>query len=194
VSLLFVAGAAGVRVVGCQRLLTTTVGDRRHVFAGVIGPLALPAAAERALLDAASALAPAFGVRGLASLDALLLADDAITVLELNARPPASLALYPEHGLLSAHLAACGIGTGVLPTPTGTPLRGTEIVYARRPLHVAGAPPRPGVHDWPAADSRFEPGQPVCSLSACGSDADALRATLAASRDALLDELESSST
>ena len=205
VSLLFVADAAGVRTIGCQWLLSTSIGDRRHVFAGVIGPLTLPPLAERALLDAASALASAFDVRGLASLDALLLDDGGIAVLELNARPPASLALYPDHGLIGVHLAACGVTISrsemPSPSPTGTAraLRGTEIVYARHALHINAATAvrlaaRPDVHDWPAANSRFDPGQPVCSLAVTGGDhgteADTLRAMLAAMREALLDELE----
>ena len=144
-------------------------------------------------------LASAFDVRGLASLDALLLDDGGIAVLELNARPPASLALYPDHGLIGVHLAACGvtISRSGMPSPTGTAraLRGTEIVYARHALHINAATAarlaaRPDVHDWPPANSRFDPGQPVCSLAVTGSDtgtgteADALRASRPAWRAA----------
>jgi len=48
----------------------------------------------------------------------------------------------------------------------------------------------PGVHDLPAAGSAFGPGDPLCSLSTSGADAEQVQATLARRRDALLQSLE----
>ena len=117
-------------------------------------------------------------------------------MLEVNPRPPASFPLYEtDDGLIAAHVAACLDGR--LPpawAPDRGTVRGIEIVYARRPLtltadaaeHLA----RAGCHDRPLAGSRFAAGDPVCSLSAEGSDVDAVEARLDAAGDTLLTTLE----
>jgi predicted ATP-grasp superfamily ATP-dependent carboligase len=117
-------------------------------------------------------------------------------VLEVNPRPPASFPLHEtDDGLIAAHVAACLDGR--LPpawAPVGGAVRGLEIVYARRPFvlsaRTAEQLARAGCHDRPLAGSRFGPGDPVCSVSAAGPDADAVEARLDAACDELLSILE----
>ncbi len=200
---------------------------RPHVYCGAIGPVPLPEAAAHEAASSVRRLAAAFRLRGLGSLD-FLLDGERVLVLEVNPRPPASLALYPGAGWIGAQLASCLDGrlppwpvrvpvrlpSSVLtptptsaptPTPTSapelvpmpmpmpmprvrsarpagdvlapdTPLRGTEIVFARHHLPAAGTP--------------LAPGDPLCSVDAEAPDEARLRALLAARRERWLDLLE----
>jgi predicted ATP-grasp superfamily ATP-dependent carboligase len=194
----FIANGEQAMLLGINELIVRPFGVRPHVYAGCIGPVAVTADLARRIGDAVRALSAAFGLRGWCSLD-FMRDGDAIGVLEVNPRPPASLALYAQRGLIDAQLRACL--QGELPSPaafTRPRVRGCEIVYARRSLtlapigaqHLAG---RADVHDLPVAGARFGAGDPICSLSAVGDGAEQVRALLGAARDALLDTLETPS-
>jgi uncharacterized protein len=138
-----------------------------------------------------------FAVRGLASLD-FLLDGDRVQVLELNPRPPASLALYPAWQPMAAHVRACLQGELPAPPSARQPVLGHEIVYARQPLRVdttrsAWLAAQAHVHDLPGAGQRFEAGDPLCSVSASGGDPQAVRGRLHERCDALLRSLETGS-
>jgi len=197
-SLTYLANGRDAVALGFNRLLVARVGVFPFVFRGAIGPVPLAPAPAAAALRCLRELVGAFELRGLGSLD-FMLAGETIQVLEVNSRPPASLALYPEVGpgvgVLSAHLEACA--EGALPLAPAQPvmLRGHEIVYARTPLELdAAAAARlaawPGCHDLPHAGARFAPGEPVCSVETAGTDAAEVQGRLERTRDALLASLE----
>ena len=197
-SVTFLANGRDARVLGVNRLLVRRIGLHPFVFCGVVGPVPVADAVMRRLDIAVRHLAAEFDLRGLASLDFLLDGDD-IAVLEVNPRPPASLALYPEvdgTGVMTAHLRACL--QGELPaavSPAVSPVRGIEIVFARRPLRIGEAGALrlagwPGCHDLPHAGTLFAPGDPVCSLQVSGARADHVETRLASGREALLATLE----
>jgi uncharacterized protein len=196
----FVANGEDAVVLGFNRQQVQAIGERPFVFAGVIGPVVPSEAMQRSIVGAVRTLAREFRVRGLASLDFVLHGDTA-EVIELNPRPPASLALYPRvggHSALRAHRLACQ--QGVLPPEPAAAdgVRGIAIVFARRALRLDDAAAEriakwPGAHDLPHAGTVFMPGDPVCSLSTHGIDAAQVQAALAQRRDALLQSLETSS-
>lgn len=191
-----VANQVEAQVIGFNEQMVRPVAGRPYVFSGVVGPVPLPLPAQREVERAAQVLTRAFGLRGLASLD-FLLNGEQVAVLEINPRPPASMALYADGGLMAAHVAACR-HAALPPRPgrEGRPLvRGHEIVYAGRSLRLdERAASRlaawPEAHDLPCAGGCFEPGDPLCSLSATGADAQDVRQRLQASRHALLKSLE----
>jgi uncharacterized protein len=191
----FVANGHDARVLGFNRQIVRRFGAQPFVFCGVVGPLALDAALARELGDVARTLAAEFGLRGLGSLD-FMLDGDAVAVLEVNPRPPASLALYLDRLPMQAHLRAClnsELSTAAKRS-TG-PVRGSEIVFARSPLRLGDAAVRelaawPQCHDLPRAGSAFAAGDPLCSLTAQAGSADEVIALLAAGREALLAHLE----
>jgi predicted ATP-grasp superfamily ATP-dependent carboligase len=167
------------------------------VFCGVIGPVPVSDEVQREVTAINRLLAAVFRLRGLGSLD-FLLDGDTVEVLELNPRPPASLALYPRVGAggpVRAHLRACVHGE--LP-PAPAPVngvRGTEIVFAPRALQVdagmaAQIAQREGARDLPRVGARCAAGDPLCSLVAEGRDAHEVTTSLASRRDALLASLE----
>ncbi|WP_295636862.1 ATP-grasp domain-containing protein [uncultured Methylibium sp.] len=194
-SALFIAAADGVQLVGFNALIVRPLGVHPHVYRGAIGPLQLPVKVEAPLRDAIARLAARFALRGLASLD-FLLDGEHWTLLEINPRASASMALYAERPLVRAHLAACRGDAPVAVEGAGGPgtTRGHEIVFARQAFRLSPAQATMlaeagDCHDLPAAGTAFAAGDPVCSIGALGNNADAVRAALASRRQALRDTL-----
>lgn len=191
----FIGNGSQALVVGVNELIVRPFGARPHVYRGCVGPVEVSAEFQRRLGDAVRALTAEFGLRGWCSLD-FMRDGDTISVLEVNPRPSASLALYAQRGLIDAHLRACL--QGELPSPAAFAPRcisGSEIVYARRPLMLSAVAAArlaslPAVHDLPVAGAQFGIGDPVCSLNAVGDSTRLVRAALGAAREALLNTLE----
>lgn len=189
----FIANGHEAVILGFNELTVRRFGTRPFVFCGAVGPVRLAAVAASQALEAVRALTAEFELRGLGSLD-FMLEGDRVAVLEVNPRPPASMALYGD-GLMAAHVQASL--HGVLPAPRAWPDRveGTEIVFARHGGRIDEAMARrlsawPDAHDLPRAGTQLEAGDPLCSLSASGADAHSVRAALRHACETLLDTLE----
>jgi uncharacterized protein len=191
----FIADGRSARVLGFNELIVRPFGARPFVYCGVVGPVPLPEALARRIGAAVDDLAAAFSLRGLGSLDFMRDGDD-FGVLEINPRLPASMALYGP-GLVADHVRACL--QRELPQAQAAAVgavRGTEIVFARRPLQLdERAARRLGeraeCHDLPAGAARFGAGDPVCSVSASGSHVAQVRGLLQQACDAVHHFLES---
>ncbi len=192
----FIADGSAARVLGFNELIVRPFGTRPFVYCGAVGPVPLPAAVASRIAAVASELAAAFSLRGLGSLDFVLDGSD-FGVLEVNPRPPASMALYRQRfgdaasggrGLMADHVRACLHGS--LPPAAALPsaaqanrVHGTEIVFAQRRARLDGPAAqrlaeRAECHDLPAAASHFEAADPVCSVSASGASAAQVRGLL----------------
>jgi predicted ATP-grasp superfamily ATP-dependent carboligase len=194
----FIAAGLRATVLGFNELIVRPLGERPFVYRGVVGPVPLPAAASASLQEALDRLVAEFGLRGLGSLDFTWDGRHAC-VLEVNPRLPASLSLYDERveqGVMQAHVRACLHDEAPrLIEPPSPAIDGQEIVFARRPLRLGDGAARrlagrSDVHDRPCGQSMVAEGDPVCSLSARGADAQQVRAQLRLACDQLLDELE----
>ena len=195
----FVANGTEARLLGINQQIVCPFGDRPHVFCGVLGPVPVAEGVLRRLDGILRTLSAGFALRGLASLDFLLDAGR-VLVLEVNPRPPASLASYPQWRPMAAHLRACRHGE--LPAPpqasAAEPVRGHQIVFARQSLRLGqtlaqSLANRPDTHDLPSAGQRFAAGDPLCSVSAAGASAAEVLGRLNERREALLHSLESCS-
>lgn len=186
-SALFVANGRHARRLAFNRLTVRELGDCPYVYHGAVGPLALGERLTNELEALIDTLAAAFELQGLCSLDFMLDEDQRWNVLELNPRPSASMALYPQAGLLRTHLEAClhkRLPALALQTQG---VRGHEVVFAPTPLRVSAARWGDDCHDRPAAGSEVAAGAPLCSISAEGRDAAATLARLAQRRRAVLE-------
>ncbi|MCL1962649.1 MAG: ATP-grasp domain-containing protein [Desulfovibrionaceae bacterium] len=193
----FLANGSDVHVLGFNELNVRRCGSRPFVFHGAIGPVPVSAEVARRMTAAARLLTREFALRGLCSLDVLRDAEN-VQVLEVNPRPPASMSLYGEPGLMQAHVRACVHGQ--LPTrpasePRASAVRGTEIVFARRAFTLDAAAAhdlaaQADVHDLPAAGQRFRAHDPVCTVSASGISAAQVRQRLNQGRERLLRFME----
>ncbi|WP_085315710.1 ATP-grasp domain-containing protein [Derxia lacustris] len=198
-SALFLANGSEVRIVGFNRQLVGPCGDRPFVYRGVIGPVALPARLAARIGDALRALVGEFGLVGLNSLDFMANGDD-FSVLEINPRPSASMALHDDAvpgGLLQAHVEACRarrLPPLALAPRDRTAIRGCETVFAQRALTldepaIVWLERRGWCHDIPAGAATLLPDQPICTVSADAPDADTVAGLLAIRRDAVLKTL-----
>jgi predicted ATP-grasp superfamily ATP-dependent carboligase len=187
-SFLFLADGARVRPIGFNRLLPAPrAAPGRWAWAGAVQARP-PPRAQAAALAAAQALTTRLGLRGLNGLDFIAPAA-AFRLVELNARPTATLELWdrpPAPALLDAHLAACA---GRLPPPWPAPVgvRALAVVYAERTLRI------PEGFRWPrAARDRPMPGArvrarcPLCTVHAAARTASEAEARLNAARRRLL--------
>lgn len=188
----FIANGVDAVLLGFNELIVHPVADRPFVYCGVVGPVSVPDAVARQVRSAVRSIAAEFALRGLCSLDFMLTAAQ-INVLEINPRPPASMALYA--GVMRMHVRACL--NGELPGPRHVSLlvNGHQIVFAGRPFLLeewaaTSLADAPDVHDLPAAGVRFQAGDPVCSVSASGADAAQTKSVLDQRCQQLLRTLE----
>ncbi|KAA1008111.1 ATP-grasp domain-containing protein [Paraburkholderia panacisoli] len=205
-SALFIGARGRAHLIGFAEQLTCTAGDLAFVHAGSIGPIDLPPQVVARMLEALDALCARTGLVGINSCD-FLLDGDAFEVLEINARPSSTMALYeaasPDawpHGLLACHLDACRCGRP--PSPESTALArqprwcaGQLVLFAPRPFTVsAGFSDAclrdPNCHDVPMPGTRIEAGQPVCTLLMRAASADAVRRALAAQHARVVQRIE----
>ena len=136
-----------------------------------------------------------------------MLDGDVANVLEVNPRPPASMALYRRsrlasdfHGLVAAHMRAClqcELPPGPRPGASENGVQGTEFVFAtartcdpRRRRATQRLAARIHCHDRPSAAVRIEAGEPVCTVSASGINVEQVRALLERRREAVHQSLE----
>ena len=192
----FIANGSGACVLGFNQLIVRRFGTRPFVFCGAAGPVPLSAELTSAVTAAVRALAAGFALRGLGSLD-FMLDGDQFSVLEVNPRPPASMALYGPRRVFAAHLRACLHAELPLDwaAPSSGSVHGTEIVFAQRPTSLDEPAARrlaelAGCHDLPFAATRFDAADPVCSVSAQGESAHAVRSLLERRREAVHQFLE----
>ncbi|HEY8707036.1 MAG TPA: ATP-grasp domain-containing protein, partial [Burkholderiaceae bacterium] len=138
----FIANGRDASVLGFNQLIVRRFGTHPFVYCGAVGPVPLSADVAIRIAAAARVLARQFSLCGLASLD-FMLSGDAFDVLEVNPRPPASMALYGKRvvppaaqGIVAAHVRACLQGElPRWPAPTANAgVQGSEIVFASRPL------------------------------------------------------------
>ena len=199
----FIANGSSAVVLGFNQLIVRPVLARPFVYCGAVGPVALPPAVADAVPAAVRALAASFALRGLGSLD-FMLDGDRVQVLEVNPRPPASMALYGGNGdraasspIVADHVRACLQGVlpeQTMPTASATVL-GTEIVFAPHRLWLSESAAQRlagnrACHDLPAAGQQFDVGDPVCSVSASGGSAEQVLALLDRGREAVFQTLE----
>ncbi len=142
------------------------------LYGGAVGGVRLPRRIGRELQDGLDALVAATGLIGLNGLD-FILRGDRWLALELNPRPTATMELYdPDYpaGLFGWHLRAC---RGELPEHAATPraTRAHAVLYAAAPCRAAGVRFPRWCRDVPMPGTRFEPGDPVCTVHAAAADA-----------------------
>ncbi len=189
VSATIIAANHGALVLGFNRMLVQAIGSHPYVYAGAIGPITLPPAAEERARDIVATLAAHFGLTGLCSVD-MLLQGSRLLVLEVNARPPATMALYAdrtEPGLMRSHIDALDgrlpALRPLLPHDAAPELRGAMTVFAPHAATLSAATARrwadmTGCHDVPPAGARFASHDPVCTVSVRGNSEPLVRTAL----------------
>ncbi|OLL31524.1 ATP-binding protein [Burkholderia sp. SRS-W-2-2016] len=205
-STLFIAARGRAYLLGFAEQLTCTVGTLRFVHAGSLGPIDVSAALAARVQQALDALCERSGLVGLNSCD-FLSDGSTFDVLEINARPSATLALYeaasPDAwpaGLLACHLDACRHGhpppaasLALARRPRGR--AGQRVLFAPAPFTVTNAFSDaclrdPQCRDVPMPGTRVDAGQPVCTLLVRAASLAAVSAELDAQHARVLQRIE----
>lgn len=172
-SVLFLADGRRAALIGFNTLWTAALTGQPYLFMGAINRTHLHDRQRHSLQDRISRLVAASGLVGLNSLDFMTGADRGIRVLEINARPSATLALYDDDvpgGLLAAHIRAC---RGELPPV----LPSARCRAFRAVLAPCGFSVPPGMNwpvwcaDRPVSGVVIGPDQPLCTVKAEGESA-----------------------
>ena len=172
-SALFLADGERVRIIGFNtQWCTDHDPERPFRFAGIINAAALRPAQRHQVVGYLSRLTEAAGLKGLNSLD-FMCDGERCLVLEVNPRPGASMGLYDAAfptGLIAEHLRAC---QGVLyhRAPRRNAIMAYRIVHAPANLVVPSAFSWPEwSHDRPFGGTRIAAADPLCSVTAYGSN------------------------
>ena len=177
-SALFVADGHTARVVGCSVQWTDPTPEQPFRYGGCVGPIDLAPRRARWIDDACAAIAAAFGLVGLNSLD-MLIEGDEIAILEVNPRPGATLDIHEDGPPWLWDLHCRGISGDLPPARalgTRQP-RAATILYADRPREIPpGLEWAPSIADISAPGSRFAAGDPICTVLSAGPDLAGARA------------------
>ena len=168
-SLTFLADGSEIEVLGINELHAVNPGLGDFRFSGVYSRFSPGDGHRRQMIDMARKLTGSLQLRGANGIDCVFEGDQ-VLLLELNARPPATLELYeqalPEGGV-AAHIAACN---GVLSKPSVEgQARGYRVHYAEQDQRVGRVLWPEWCSDRPPADTHCLKGAPVCGLHATGN-------------------------
>lgn len=201
-SALFIAARGTASVLGFAEELSTPIDGLPFVHTGAIGPIALPPALSSQLREAIGEICRRTGLVGINSCD-FLLDDDGFSLLEINARPSATMSLYEAvwaqrwpRGLLACHVAACVHGQ--LPAAPAEPAQqcaGQQVLFAPHALVVSLALSDafladPGCRDIPMPGTHIAAGQPLCTVVARSPTRRAVLHALDEARARVLDRID----
>lgn len=169
VSVLFVANGRDIAVIGFNSMLTAGhVGSNRNAYGGAISRVPVGQQLRAAVMDMLQGLQERLHLRGLNGID-LIVTDTGPVVLELNARPTATVDLYDrgrKTGLLQQHIEACRGATLRRQSTTG-PMWAHAVVRANHAVRVSQYMQWPSwCSDIPADLTEFQPGEPICTVTA----------------------------
>lgn len=191
VSLLFAANGSQAREIGFNVLWMSPAAGMPYRYGGAASHAVLPQDARARLVQIAQQITNAVGLRGINSLDAVVL-DDEVYVLEVNPRLTATFDLYQPSrsvgaNLFSLHLQACSGNIGNWPELAGT-ARAHHVAYAPYALRLPAEAAWPEwVADIPAPGSLVAAGHPICTILAEGDTAEIAREAGLAREDELRD-------
>ena len=176
-SVLFIADGRDARIVGFNQLFFEAVGKRPFHYAGAIAWGGPPLKEQRLIRGWVDRLTRALGLRGINGIDLVLPESGGPLLLELNARPTATLELHAERlpgGAAHCHLEACDGRLPAMSSPKRTTaprlLHGCWVLCAPRAITTTHCDWPAWCRDRPAPGTRIGPGEPICTVYAHGRD------------------------
>ncbi|MGZ5526756.1 MAG: ATP-grasp domain-containing protein, partial [Methylomonas sp.] len=194
-SVLFLADGQQAQVVGVNSQWHIRLSEAQEfVFSGVANNADLPDKHKAQVAGWLKQMVPAFGLKGLNSLD-FIVTDVDCYVLEINPRPSASMQLY-DQDLLVKHMQS-SVGTASVSYPLITerlkipPQSGYQIVYAEQDVIIPSQfewPP--WCMDLPKAGDRCRAGQPICSIIAHQNNSQSVAEQLRTKQQLIISKLK----
>jgi uncharacterized protein len=162
-SAFFLATSDGVEVVGIQQQLHREIFAHPFVFSGVISRPDLLATVGSLITPVISKLTRFFCLKGLNSVDFIYQHPDCY-VLEINARPSASLQLY-DCSWIQRHLNATIDRELIQPIPVECSFSAYEVIFAVDEIKVTTSLAWPEwIVDRPALGTIIKQNEPICSI------------------------------
>jgi len=158
-SVLFCADGKQSELIGFHR--QWSVSQDNFTFAGIVQEPFLAVEVQQTVRGWLKKLVSYYQLKGLASLDFIWDGENCY-FLEINPRPPASMALYPKLDLLNAHI------TGKIRNIcTDKSIYGLQIIYARQACTINATFNWPEwSFDRPKINTRLDTNAPICSIIA----------------------------
>ncbi|MDP2247032.1 MAG: ATP-grasp domain-containing protein, partial [Nitrosomonadales bacterium] len=173
VSLLFAADGMGIKAIGFNQQWLAPTSLMPYRYGGAVSHAELPATIQQQLLEAAQKLTSAVGLRGLNSLDAMMVGER-LWVIELNPRLTATFDLYPTVNgeLFELHVQASAGSLTNWPHLNSNS-RAHYIVYAPENITLSETFDWPDwVADIPSLTTHIKAGDPICTVTAEANSAD----------------------
>jgi predicted ATP-grasp superfamily ATP-dependent carboligase len=180
-SVLFLGNGRKASIIGIsEQWKAAGLMDRPYSYGGAVSDQRISQRLRADIGYAVNACVEKTGLRGLNSMD-LVVDGEGFQVLEINARPTASAELYEfesTESLFKQHIQAC---RGKVPCdrkPSGRSYAHL-VVYAEQGLQVPRGFRWPDwCSDLPAAETRIDTGEPLCTVHAGGTGSLELRSLL----------------
>ena len=167
-SVLFVANGSEYEVIGFNQQLFSKIADNEFVFTGVINQPEVTEVISEIVIRWLDLLVSEYRLKGINSLD-FIVNDDNCFMLEVNARPSASLQLYDRH-LFTEHIASC-IDGRLSEMNISKTYHVYQVFFADIDIVISEAIKWPlWVVDIPQRGSLINTGMPICSIIACGKN------------------------
>ena len=163
-SVLFIANGLNFEVIGFHQQQVLGLEGCEFIFSSIVNKLNVDKAIELTIVSWLGKLVTHFKLQGLNSLDFIASGTDCY-VLEINARPSASMQLY-SNDLISAHINSIVSGE-LTKQVAGNSYHGYQIIYAETDLTLNKNICWPEwVVDIPDLDGLIHTSMPICSIIA----------------------------
>lgn len=173
-SALFIANGSEAKLIGFNRQWVTEQHNQAFMFSGIINKQedALQQYRET-IQNWITILTQEYELLGLNGID-FIVENDQCWLLEINPRPPASMALYDcENNMLNLHISAYN---GELPDRDlvqSSTITAYQVIYAVESLTIPIDFSWPEwISDRPCSGTNIDTGQPICSIIAVANNAD----------------------
>ncbi|MCX7087792.1 MAG: ATP-grasp domain-containing protein [Methylococcales bacterium] len=194
-SVLFVADKGKVQIVGFNTQWSCVLdAQQAFIFSGIINDAAVSNVQKALISIWLLKLVGAFGLQGLNSMDFINTGEQCY-VLEINARPSASMQLYAANCLIQ-HISACVTDSrGIYDFVENSPLKNQEyhayqVVYAARTVRIPSDFLWPEwCVDLPHAGAIIATNQPICSIIASDPCAQHVKVMLKNQQHSILNKL-----
>jgi len=167
-SVLFVAYGNEYKIIGFNKQYFTRIEDNQFVFSGVISQPEINKDIVQTINLWLAALIPDFGLKGINTLD-FIVKNNCCYVLEVNARPSASMQLY-QQDLLTRHINSF-IDAQLQSVIVIKTYKAYKVVFAEAEVFINDHIQWPQwVVDIPKSGSIIHTGMPICSIIADGKN------------------------
>ncbi len=167
-SVLFVANGKDYKIIGFNKQLFSKIDQNEFVFSGVISLSAITERINKTLNHWLYLLVCEYNLTGINSLD-FIANDNDCFLLEINARPSASIQLYHDD-LLSEHINGC-CGSLNSKRKISSQVKAYQVVFADTDIYINEEINWPSwVVDIPNIGVLINTGMPICSIIACGNN------------------------